>query len=58
MDPVLHYMYHGFNEGRKPNPNFDGDYYLKTYTDVKNSKLNPLIHYSIYGIKEGRKSKK
>ncbi len=54
-DPVLHYMYHGFREGRKPNPNFDGNGYLEKNTDVKNSKLNPLVHYSLYGQKEGRK---
>ncbi len=54
MDPILHYMFHGFKEGRKPNPTFDGDDYLKNHTDVKNSKLNPLVHYSLYGINEKR----
>jgi len=51
MDPILHYMYHGFKEGKKPNPDFDADHY-----DVKNSKLNPLVHYSLYGIKEKKRS--
>ncbi|MCE7697902.1 MAG: glycosyltransferase [Methanobacterium paludis] len=55
VDPLLHYMYHGFKEGRTPNPSFDGNYYLKMYEDVKNSNLNPLVHYSLYGKKEGRK---
>ncbi|AEG18598.1 glycosyltransferase [Methanobacterium paludis] len=55
MDPLLHYMYHGFREGRKPNSSFDGNYYL-TYPDVKSSNLNPLVHYSLYGIKEGRRT--
>ena len=54
MDPILHYMYHGFKEEKKPNPDFDPDYYLKVNNDVKNSKLNPLVHYSLYGIKEKR----
>jgi hypothetical protein len=54
IDPVLHYIYHGYNEGRKPNPSFDGDLYLKKYGDVQRSNLNPLVHYSLYGIKEDR----
>lgn len=55
-DPLLHYLYHGFKEGKNPNPTFNGDYYLKKYQDVRKSNLNPLIHYSLYGLKEGRKS--
>jgi GT2 family glycosyltransferase/glycosyltransferase involved in cell wall biosynthesis len=55
-DPILHYLNHGFKEGRKPSSKFDGNYYLKKYPDVKTSDLNPLIHYSLYGIKEGRKT--
>lgn len=58
MDPLIHYIYHGFNESRQPNPTFDGNYYLSTYGDVKNSGFNPLVHYSLYGIKEGRKPQK
>ena len=53
-DPIIHYIYHGFNEGRKPNPTFDGEYYLETHSDVKNSNLNPLVHYGLYGINEKR----
>ena len=56
MDPILHYMYHGFKEGKKPNSKFNSDYYLKEYGDVKKSSLNPLVHYGLYGIKEGRKT--
>ena len=56
IDPILHYMYHGFKEGRRPNSSFDGDYYLKSYNDVKKSNLNPLVHYSLYGINEGKKT--
>ena len=29
IDPILHYIYHGFKEGRTPNLTFDGAYYLK-----------------------------
>jgi len=58
MDPMIHYLYHGFKEGRQPNPNFDSDYYLETHGDAINSNLNPLIHYSLYGINEDRKTLK
>ena len=54
MDPILHYMYHGFKEGKEPNSSFDGNYYLKKYKNVKKSNLNPLVHYSLYGKKEGK----
>jgi hypothetical protein len=57
MDPILHYLYHGYKEGRKPNHWFDGDDYLRAHGDVRNSNLNPLVHYILYGIKEGRKTK-
>lgn len=53
-DPILHYIYKGFNEGRRPNQAFDGDYYIKTHKDVLNLNMNPLVHYSLYGMKERR----
>ncbi|WJI08606.1 glycosyltransferase [Methanobacterium sp. CWC-01] len=55
-DPLLHYLYHGYQEGRNPHPQFDTKYYTQTYPDVQKSKLNPLIHYSLYGKKEKRKT--
>lgn len=58
MDPLLHYMYHGFKEGRNPNPYFDNNYYLKKYPDVDNMGISPLVHYSLYGKKENRKISK
>ena len=58
MHSILHYMYHVNHSFalRKPNPSFDGDYYLEKYGDVRKSNLNPLVHYSLYGIQEGRKT--
>jgi glycosyltransferase involved in cell wall biosynthesis len=53
-DPLLHYILHGYKEGRKPSPTFDGEKYMSKYKDVKDSNINPLIHYSLFGIKEGR----
>lgn len=51
-DPIMHYIYYGYKEGRNPSPDFDGDYYQKNYSDL--SGLNPLVHYCLYGIKEDR----
>lgn len=56
VDPILHYIFYGFNEGRSPNNAFDGDYYIKTYKDVLKLNMNPLVHYSLHGIKEGRRT--
>ncbi len=55
MDPLIHYIYYGYNENKFPSAIFDGRYYLNRYKDVKTSGLNPLIHYSLYGINEKRK---
>jgi hypothetical protein len=57
QDPIIHFMYYGFKEGRQPHPNFNCGEYLKNHSDVEKSNLNPLVHYSLYGIKEGRNTK-
>ena len=56
LNPLDHYIYHGWKEGRTPSKKFDGNYYLKKYPDVKRSKMNPLVHYVLYGKEEGRLS--
>ncbi|ADZ09154.1 glycosyl transferase family 2 [Methanobacterium lacus] len=55
-DPIIHYIYNGFKEGRNPSREFDAEYYFENHSDVKKSKLNPLVHYALYGIKENRKT--
>jgi glycosyltransferase involved in cell wall biosynthesis len=54
LDPLDHYLAHGWVEGRSPGPDFDGAWYLATYPDVANAGVNPLVHYLRYGISEGR----
>ena len=54
MDPLLHYVFFGFDEGKKPNKDFDGVFYKYHYDDVE---INPLIHYALYGIDENRQIK-
>lgn len=51
MDPLLHYIFFGFEEGKKPNDTFDGVFYKNHYSDVD---INPLIHYALYGKNENR----
>lgn len=54
MDPIKHYLKHGWQEGRNPNAFFDTQWYLTQYPEVSSFKINPLYHYLQYGWKEGR----
>jgi hypothetical protein len=38
--------------------NFDSDFYLKTYPDVADAKVDPLKHYQEFGMREGRLPRK
>ena len=53
-DPLTHYLTKGYREGKLPSLNFDPDFYLNTYPDVKQADLNPLFHYIAYGKSEGK----
>jgi len=52
INPVEHYIKSGAKEGRNPSKDFDTNFYLTQYKDVKN--INPLVHYILYGKKEKR----
>ncbi|WP_444939903.1 glycoside hydrolase family 99-like domain-containing protein [Microbulbifer sp. ZKSA004] len=54
INPLVHFYYHGFREGRNPSYLFDVSWYLTAYSDVKDAGFNPLVHYILYGEKEGR----
>lgn len=54
VNPLQHYMQHGWHEGRDPNPLFDTSFYLEKNPDVAQAGVNPLLHYSEYGWREGR----
>jgi len=54
IDPLEHYLLHGWREGRDPSGNFNTDFYLSEYPDVKNTDMCPLTHYIFYGKAEGR----
>lgn len=54
VNPLMHYIRHGWKEGRNPSPRFDSNKYLEMYPDVKNANINPLLHYIKFGKKENR----
>lgn len=57
IEPLDHYMRHGWIEGRNPNPNFSTLFYMQAYKDVLESGMNPLMHYAKIGHLEGRETK-
>jgi hypothetical protein len=54
VDPLLHFFYTGWREGRNPNDDFDTSYYLSVNVDVHDADLNPFWHYLVSGRFEGR----
>jgi hypothetical protein len=54
VDPLLHYMQHGWREGRDPGPSFQTSAYLRANPDVARSGVDPLLHYIEFGRAEGR----
>jgi hypothetical protein len=55
LDPLRHFVWYGWQEGRRPNPYFDPAWYLATNPDVVEVGLNPLLHYLRHGDLEGRR---
>ncbi len=53
-DPVAHFGYTGWREGRNPNPWFNTEHYLGAYPDVVEAAVNPLWHYLVSGQHENR----
>ena len=57
MNPIIHYLYYGYREGKNPSTEFETSYYLKKYPQVKKRGMNPLIHYIFWGKAEGKSIK-
>ena len=53
-DPLLHYLNFGFEEGRRPTPEFDHKKYLELNADVRRAGGNPFAHYVRWGRYENR----
>jgi len=58
INPIIHYLLYGANEGRNPNAEFNTTYYIQNNFDVAQSILHPFVHYILYGKDEGRLTKK
>ncbi|WP_127091218.1 hypothetical protein [Aquabacter cavernae] len=54
VDPALHYLWFGGQEGRDPGPRFSSGVYLVQNPDVAKGGINPLLHYLRFGEGEGR----
>jgi glycosyltransferase involved in cell wall biosynthesis/peptidoglycan hydrolase CwlO-like protein len=54
IDPLKHYMLHGWRENRNPAALFSTSKYLLDNPDVAAARVNPLVHYLKSGQLEGR----
>lgn len=45
MNPSRHFMWDGAWEGKRPNPAFDTDAYLRENPRLRASRENPLAHF-------------
>lgn len=53
--PLLHYLTHGWREGRNPHPYFINDWYLAQDPILAPAlTVSPLEHYLLHGWREGR----
>lgn len=44
-DPVMHFIQHGWKEGRNPNKHFNTSSYLVFHPEIARSGKNPLVHF-------------
>lgn len=54
VDPLDHFLAHGWQEGRDPNSRFSLREYLSNNPEVAQSGANPFVHYLKVGRREGR----
>ena len=53
LEPLKHFLEHGWREGRDPHPLFNSQFYLKRQPDLAASKVNPFYHYLTIGKAQG-----
>jgi ADP-heptose:LPS heptosyltransferase/GT2 family glycosyltransferase len=56
IDPLLHYVEQGAQEGRGPRPDFDVAYYIKQCRLRGEYPSNPLLHFITIGARQGLKT--
>ncbi len=52
--PLMHYLVHGWRDGRCPNLLFDTSWYLERNPDVRDTGMEPLYHFVRRGHLEAR----
>ncbi len=52
--PLIHYLYVGWKEGRRPNVFFSPSYYLQQCPELVQKRREPLLHYCQKGWLEGK----
>ena len=57
VNPLVHYLKFGAQEGRDPHPLFNSSFYLEQNPDVAEAGVNPLAHFIRFGADEGREPK-
>ena len=53
IDPLLHYIYKGYEENKNPCEKFETLYYKESDDNVLKSPLNPLVYFVSKGFYEG-----
>lgn len=53
IDPLLHFIYKGYEENKQPNAKFDPLQYKHSDKKIEESTLNPLVYFVTEGIHEG-----
>src|SRR5690606_11035021 len=55
LDPLSHFLRHGWRELRNPSAQFDVWWYWSTYLDPTSEAVNPLEHYLVVGAACGHR---
>jgi len=53
IDPLLHFIYKGYEENKRPRKDFNPLQYKKSNKKIEESTLNPLVYFVTEGIHEG-----
>ena len=53
LEPLKHYLEHGWREGRDPHPLFSSQFYLGRNPTLAASNINPFYHYLTIGRAQG-----
>ena len=53
VDPLVHYLEEGWQQGRSPSAKIDLQYYLQQCLAFGESPKNPIIHYVTVGMRRG-----